>query len=85
MSILIDAKSISAVLLSDGWHTVADDSFEIGAAPHFYQPNIGGGSGFQFKERTNNLAGKYAQYSITQGPLSSVLALRTVVPPTNAV
>jgi len=76
MSLYIDVDQVGAVLLIDGWHTVADDSFSIDAYEYHYcdQMLLRGGqvdgvpsTGFTFIDSTG---------SCITGPLTSVLAVR---------
>ncbi len=80
MSLALDIDRITAVLLADGWHAVADYSFTIDAYEYLWgaadrEPVLLGGqdrhitaSGFQFRSTGNDLI---------SGPLTSVLAVRT--------
>ena len=36
MSLNVDVDAVKAVLLADGWHEVADNSFDIGAYEFFH-------------------------------------------------
>ena len=76
MSLSVITSSVRQVLLGDGWHSVADQSFNIGE--HLVH---GGGYGeicsigFRFKEvRYVDTAGTV--HDIVQGPLTSILAVR---------
>ena len=82
MSLEIDIDRVSAVLLADGWHDVADVSFMVDAyeyldfghaGGHDYPPGKAmllhnGGAGFAFMEP----GGQWIY-----GPVSSILAVRT--------
>lgn len=83
MSLAIDVDRITAVLLPDGWHTVADQSFTIDAYEYLWNPPgtrhdpdvlHGGGqsgvcaSGFAFRSPDE---------STIAGPLTAIAAVRT--------
>ena len=75
MSLAIDVDTVTAVLLSDGWHDVADDTFVLDAYEFIYGGQIlhGGGNGgvcstgFNFKEPSG---------AWLCGPLTAVLAVQ---------
>ena len=84
MSLYINPGKVTAVLLADGWHDVADDSFDLDAY-EYVEPHpdpgrdglilLGGGqcagvpsTGFVFAE----VGGGYLF-----GPLTSIVAVRT--------
>lgn len=76
MSLAIEEDDVTAVLLADGWHTVADNSFYTDAYEYADGDRItvGGGSvpgvpstGFLFRDES----GEYLS-----GPLSSILAVK---------
>jgi hypothetical protein len=92
MSLAIDVDEVTAVLLADGWHKVAEESFDIDSYEFVAGSRTvhGGGdsdvcaSGFQFKERVrpDEPGGSRGQAVIIRGPLSAVLAVRTTpLPP----
>jgi hypothetical protein len=76
VSLKIDVSDVSAVLLADGWHEVANGSFSIDSY-EFFDGNfliVGGGqcqgvpsSGFEFVCEDD---------SVLAGPLTSVHAMR---------
>lgn len=70
MSLAIDIDQITAVLLPDGWHPVADQSFDLDDA--YWQVLRGGeekpAAGFVFRKPGGGWVA---------GPLASVLAVRT--------
>lgn len=75
MSLSIDTDAVTSVLLADGWHNVADQSFDLDSYEYVWGERIvhGGGNygicatGFTF---TTNAG-------ITlSGPLTSLLAVR---------
>jgi hypothetical protein len=76
VSLAIDLDDVTAVLLSDGWHQVANSSFAIDAYEYVFQGDTthGGGaggitsSGYTFKEMDGTWL---------SGPLTAVLAVRT--------
>lgn len=85
MSLAIDVSTVTAVLLPDGWHNVADHSFDIDSY-EFVEPHpdshrdpyalLSGGqephipaSGFRFIEDDG-------EATPIEGPLTSVLAVR---------
>jgi hypothetical protein len=82
MSLAIEIDDVSAVLLADGWHIVADDSFTIDSYEFVDGKDSrgdrvvvhGGGAegicavGFAFKR---------ADETVICGPLTAVLAVRT--------
>jgi hypothetical protein len=75
MSLLIDVRKITAVLLADGWHNVTPgtfnlDSFEFGVGDDCIHYGGNGGvcsTGFEFKDDNGDLIA---------GPLTAVLAVR---------
>lgn len=77
MSLLIDAKTITGVLLADGWHNVVPDTFGLDSYEYIYGDYDhlmhGGGNsgvcatGFTFSEELGT--------SIS-GPLTAILAVR---------
>lgn len=77
MSLLIDAKTVTGVLLADGWHTVIPDTFTLDSYEFVYgdyeHPLHGGGNsgvcatGFTFSEEWG---------SNISGPLTAILAVR---------
>ncbi|OBK75442.1 hypothetical protein [Mycobacterium sp. 1164985.4] len=85
MSLAIDVNSVTAVLLPDGWHKVADRSFDLDSYefvefhpdPHRnpYPPLSGGqetlipACGFRFIEDDD-------EGTPIEGPLTSVVAVR---------
>jgi hypothetical protein len=79
MSLAIDIDDVTEVLLADGWHTVANTSFDIDSYEFVSQDGrgvlLGGGReplipsrGFRFAD---------ADGGCLTGPLSSILALKT--------
>jgi hypothetical protein len=80
MSLAIDVSKISDVLLADGWHAVADNSFVTDAYEYVKGAVVlhaGGSSGvcstgFHFAEA----AGRGAVANV-EGPLTAILAVRT--------
>lgn len=78
MSLYIDAATVQAVLLADGWHEVTAfdlDSYEFHSEDVVIHAGGHSGisaTGFQFTE-TNEAGDSEA---IVSGPLSSVLAVR---------
>lgn len=76
MSLCIDTDEVVAVLLSDGWHEVIDQSFDLDAYEFEWEGRCihGGGNsevcatGFGFKT-----TGAQRMY----GPLTAILAVRT--------
>jgi hypothetical protein len=84
VSLAIDVDDVTAVLLADGWHEVADASFELDAYEFVWASGgaredallmHGGGAsdicatGFTFREEG-------AATEMIAGPLSAVLAVR---------
>lgn len=78
MSLYINADMVTEVLLADGWHTVADDSFTIDAYEFHWNDQLllrGGqvdgvpSTGFAFTDEHKG--------DVITGPLTSVLAVRT--------
>lgn len=75
MSLAIDVDKVNAVLLADGWHKVADQSFDLDAYEYIHgsatihKGGQGGvtSTGFRFKDD-----GNYVMY----GPLTAILAVR---------
>jgi hypothetical protein len=65
MAFTIDLAAVRSVLLSDGWHRVAQKSFTVGSYQYGNAANGDGAAGFQFKDD--------AGYVLT-GPLSAILA-----------
>ncbi|MCU1460434.1 MAG: hypothetical protein JWO37_509 [Acidimicrobiales bacterium] len=77
MSHPIDIDRVDAVLLSDGWHFVFPQTFDLGVYS-FIHPAGGkhavlfdGGTGFGFSEK--DTAGEIRRLS---GPVASILAVR---------
>lgn len=74
MSLAIDTNRVTRVLLADGWHQVADQSFDIDAYEYVWDDELihGGGnsgvcaSGFAF----HTTSGTYIA-----GPLTAILAI----------
>lgn len=82
MSLAIDVDRVSDVLLADGWHTVANNSFAIDSYEFLWNGDLmlGGGqdklvpaAGFSFTD---------TQLGTISGPLTSVLAVRLESNPT---
>ena len=75
MSLAIDVDKVSAVLLADGWHKMADQSFDLDAYEYVHGSETihkGGqadvtSTGFTLKDD-----GGYIMY----GPLTAILAVR---------
>ncbi len=69
MSLAIDVDNVSAVLLADGWHTVADQSFEIDAYEFMWQGDLlyNANAGFAFTETDG---------AVVMGPMTAILAVR---------
>lgn len=75
MSIAIQVDNVTAVLLADGWHDVADDTFDLDSYEYLHGDHLlhGGGNsgvcatGFTFRETGGQLL---------SGPLTAVLAVR---------
>ena len=71
MSFAIDEATVRAVLLADGWHKVANNSFKVGSYEFVrgdaknQQPSTAGAVGFRLKDD--------AGY-ILCGPLTGVIA-----------
>ncbi len=85
MSLAIDVDSVSAVLLGDGWHTVADGSFLLDSYEFVWQETLvhGGGdggscaTGFCFLEDFDDNAGEACRgdKARVSGPLTAILAV----------
>lgn len=81
MSLAIQIDDVTEVLLVDGWHEVADTSFDIDSYEflHDDRPVHSGGNygicaaGFFFKEGGS---GVFTAGTFVTGPLSAVLAVR---------
>jgi hypothetical protein len=87
MSLAIDTDLVTDVLLSDGWHHVEDDSFDIDSYEYLDTwwnetdksiLKLGAGQepliptrGFSFREKSDDKNVR------TVGPLTSIIALRT--------
>jgi hypothetical protein len=79
MSLLIDVDKVGAVLLADGWHEVADKSFNFdsyefacrGETIHYGGESDVCGTGFSFREGDGMLG-----WSVT-GPLTAILAVKS--------
>ncbi|RSM73470.1 hypothetical protein DMH04_41400 [Kibdelosporangium aridum] len=75
MSLAIDVDEITAVLLADGWHTVANKSFTLDSYEFVWRDSTmhGGGqsgvcsAGFEFTDDSG---------AMLSGPLTAVLAVR---------
>lgn len=77
MSLYINVDLVTEVLLADGWHAVADDSFTLDSYEFHWNDQLllrGGqvdgvpSTGFFFIEHMGD---------VVTGPLTSVLAVRT--------
>ncbi len=75
MSLAIDVTKVRAVLLADGWHKIANNSFDLGSYEYLRGtepiPNGANGTspvGFRLKDDAG-----YLLY----GPLTAILASRT--------
>jgi hypothetical protein len=85
MSLAINVDNVSAVLLADGWHTVADDSFMLDSYEFVCRETLahGGGdggicaTGFRFLEDFDDNAGKAyrGDNARVSGPLTAILAV----------
>ena len=85
MSLAIDVDNVSAVLLADGWHTVADDSFLLDSYEFIWSGALahGGGNsgvcatGFSFIEDFDHNAGEayHGDPARVSGPLTAILAV----------
>ncbi|MFD9151723.1 hypothetical protein [Streptomyces diastaticus] len=80
MSLHIDVRNVTGVLLADGWHEVSTGSLQFDAYEYAnttseeysnaeHEPILwgGGGTGFQFVDRDG---------SLVAGPMSAILATR---------
>lgn len=75
MSLYIDPRAITEVLLADGWHTVQPKTFDLDSYEFGYEDFClhGGGNsgvcatGFEFVDDTGH---------IINGPLTAILAVR---------
>jgi hypothetical protein len=91
MSLAIDIDKVTEVLLVDGWHRVADDSFFLDAY-EYIEPrerkdpilHFGGGqgkgapsTGFGFSEQLAAKTGASGGTVTIYGPISAILAVRT--------
>jgi hypothetical protein len=78
VSLAIDVETIFEVLLPDGWHIVAKNSFTLDSFDFVQggrsQPLHSGGVGFWFME-ANKMA--LEQPKPLAGPVSSIIALRS--------
>jgi hypothetical protein len=80
MSLYIDVDKVTEVLLADGWHTVADESFDLDSYEYHHGELLlhGGGSGgicatgFTFIEDV----GYATPPRRIAGPLTAILAVR---------
>lgn len=76
MSLNIDVDKVTEVLLADGWHTVADGSFDLDSYEFHHGDHVlhGGGrsgvcaTGFTFRD---------ANGESLFGPLTAILAVKT--------
>ena len=81
MSLAIDIDNVTAVLLADGWHKVARESFDMDAFEFVHEERTvhGGGecgvsaTGFSFWTPDDDLV---------SGPVTSIVAVRYRVPAT---
>lgn len=86
MGLAIDVDEVTAVLLTDGWHMVADKSFTLDAYEFLYYgseerkrnhdyialtSHPSSPSGFGFKEASGDTTGWI------YGPITAILAVRT--------
>jgi hypothetical protein len=72
----VNAETVVAVLLADGWHQVASGSFTIGALS-FGAPDDRSVLGYRFEEISE--ASPYGPAALA-GPLEAVLAVRQITP-----
>jgi hypothetical protein len=70
----IDATSVVAVLLTDGWHPIVPSSFSVGPLSFGAGPDRGV-PGFRFEEAQ---PGRPYQPTVLAGPLDSIVAVRQV-------
>jgi hypothetical protein len=82
MELDIDARKVSAVLLSDGeWHTVAPGSFRLGSYTFTgpegqrYVPVDDSPIGFAFTEEFRDANGGVSSSRQVSGPLSALLVV----------
>jgi hypothetical protein len=77
MGLAIDIDKVYDVLLADGWHRVADNSFEISKGPDI---RFGGDNsvGFMFTEHVSAASAIHngGEKTTIKGPVSSILAVR---------
>ena len=79
MSLSIEVDKVRAVLLADGWHEVAEKSFDLGSYEYshgsetIHKGGQGGvcPTGFRFKE-FKEVSGGYLY-----GPLTAIIAVRS--------
>jgi len=77
MSLAIGVSDVTHVLLADGWHAVADNSFWLDAYEFLDLPipgtspdlMYGNGTGFLFEDAEGG--------GLVMGPIASVLAVKT--------
>jgi hypothetical protein len=70
----VDATSVVAVLLADGWHRIVPSSFSVGPLS-FGAGADRGVPGFRFEEAE---PGRPYQPTVLAGPLDSIIAVRQV-------
>ena len=79
MSLAIDVDKVRAVLLADGWHEVAEKSFDLDSYEYshgsetIHEGGQGGvcSTGFRFKEFKEGTRG------YLYGPLTAIIAIRS--------
>ncbi len=80
MSFDIDVGKVHAVLLADGWHSVVEDSFELGDYKYTAGESAPGvralSTGFMFTEHLPASTAQSGRRIMTKGPISSILAVR---------
>jgi hypothetical protein len=70
----VDATSVVAVLLADGWHEIVPSSFSVGPLSFGAGPDRGV-PGFRFEEAE---PGRPYQPAVLAGPVDSIIAVRQV-------
>ncbi len=84
MSLAIRTATVEAVLLIDGWHFVAGESFDCDTYEFYDSPDVmahaSGKGGFQFIERLRHPDGMESAETIVAGPISAIQAVRYVRP-----
>jgi hypothetical protein len=76
MSLYIDVDNVTEVLLADGWHTVADGSFDLDAYEYHHNDHVLQGGG-NYGVCANGFTFINPDGDTLFGPLTAILAVKT--------